>query len=867
MAEIEPAFTGVGQAAGIETWRIEKLKPVKQPKTNGKFYTGDSYILLVTTVDKNNKKSYKIHFWLGNETSQDESGVAAYKTVELDDSLGGSAQQFREIQGNESALFLSYFKSTGGIEYLPGGIESGFRKVERDVYQPRLLWLKGARTVRVTEVPLSNKSLNKGDVFILDLGLEIYIFNGPLSNRKEKSKGVEVASRIDSDERSGRAHIIHLEDDIQNSVFWDTLGGYINPDHLPAGESDDIVKDIKITPTLYKLVSGEFVSVTLPGGKLEKDLLTSEDIFLVHASKIYLWIGSGAELTAKREATANGVKYIKNNGLPASTALERISQGVETNSFKAEFTKWEVVVNLKSGVASMQADQNIDVAALLAKKAEEDKPFDDGSGNLDIWVVNDFQLVDVHPSKYGQFYGGDSYVILYTYIKNKKTEYVIYFWLGDKSSTDEKGAAALLTKEKSDALGGRITQIRVTQGKEPAHFRQLFKGNSIVHAGGKASGFNRIGGQQDNDSYDTDGVALFRIKGSNPLNCQAVQVSEIASELNGEDCFVLVTPPAVYVWAGNGSNSEEQATALSVGSILANDYNGSSGRVIEQLSEGQEPAAFWEALGGHSDYPAVAPGEPLPKDSRLFTCSNATGSFKVEEVFDFEQEDLVEEDVMLLDTFTTLFVWIGSQANDSEKTKSVAFANKYIADANDGRDPNCPVILVYSGQEPHLFTCKFIVWDHALAAQNQFSDPYQAKLNALQKTKGVTASAPPSGVSSLKPTSAVASSPAPASASSGPSWANKNSATLSPTAAKLYGAEAAPASAPTPVPASSKTSVTSFASFEDVKAGNVPGMDFANRELYLDDETFKAKLGMDKAAFAALPKWKRDAKKKELGIF
>ena len=55
---------------------------------------------------------------------------------------------------------------------------------------------------------------------------------------------------------------------------------------------------------------------------------------------------------------------------------------------------------------------------------------DDGTGNMKIWRIEDFDMVALDERLYGQFFGGDSYVILYTYNVNRKENYIVYFWQG-----------------------------------------------------------------------------------------------------------------------------------------------------------------------------------------------------------------------------------------------------------------------------------------------------------------------------------------------------------------------------------------------------------------------------------------------------
>jgi advillin len=545
--------------------------------------------------------------------------------------------QFREVQGHESDQFLSYFKNTGGISYETGGIQSGFKKVEKDVYTTRLLHCKGKRTVRVTEVPVAVSSLNKGDVFILDKGLSLFIFNGPTANKFEKAKGIDVASKLNSDERGGRAQILLLDDDPKNNDFWSAFGGYKDPASLPEGPDDATVDTKTAQRQIFKIsdASGkmEFISVTPADGKLVKETLDTNDCFLVAGAsgKIFLWIGKKSNANEKKEATHSAVTYLTQNGLPAHTAIERVSEGCETAAFKGEFTRWDppasfgMKVSDKPNSSANESPEN--VKDVLSRATAEDTPVDDGKGKLQVWVIKDFKKEPVDQANYGEFYSGDSYILLYTYMKGRSEEYIIYYWLGNNSTNDEKGAAALLSVELDDSMGGKPVQVRVVQGKEPGHFRQLFQGKMIVYQGGNDSGFSKAGGHSALAEE-----ALFHVRGTSALNTVALQVGTAASSLNSQDSFVLVTGNQVFVWSGVGSNEAEQAVAMNVGTILAARYKGKAGRAVVQVKEGSESEEFWAALGGKGDYASVGEGHAMPRDARLFSASTATGRFHVEPV-------------------------------------------------------------------------------------------------------------------------------------------------------------------------------------------------------------------------------------------
>lgn len=80
------------------------------------------------------------------------------------------------------------------------------------------------------------------------------------------------------------------------------------------------------------------------------------------------------------------------------------------------------------------------------------------------------------------------------------------------------------------------------------------------------------------------------------------------------------------------------------------------------------------------------------------------GYFTVEEIVDFQQTDLIEDDVMLLDAGDTIFLWIGEQSNDEERKFSRNLVAEYMKTDPSQRDEDTPLIIIKQGYEPPNFT-------------------------------------------------------------------------------------------------------------------------------------------------------------------
>jgi len=255
-------------------------------------------------------------------------------------------------------------------------------------------------------------------------------------------------------------------------------------------------------------------------------------------------------------------------------------------------------------------------------------------------------------------------------------------------------------------------------------------------------------------------------------------------------------------------------------------------RAVVAVEEGKEPEAFWTGVKGRGEYASDKELVLGAREPRLFHCSTNGGHFHVEEIFNFSQDDLIDDDVMILDTYTEVFVWVGNKSSREEKDTALTTALDFVTKAPDGRSADTPIYKVTPGGEPPNFTCHFLGWN---PARIMAEDPYA---DAMMKLKG------------------------------GPKTESKSP--LGSPKAESKGAPVKTAPAKAEVVTRESVGYLDWSknvfTVDQLKAG-VPNSDPANKPLYLADSVFTAMFKMSKQDFIKLPKWKADAEKKKVGLF
>ncbi|KAG8172315.1 hypothetical protein JTE90_012020 [Oedothorax gibbosus] len=131
---------------------------------------------------------------------------------------------------------------------------------------------------------------------------------------------------------------------------------------------------------------------------------------------------------------------------------------------------------------------------------------------------------------------------------------------------------------------------------------------------------------------------------------------------------------------------------------------------LQVLNEGEEPENFfWVALGGHKPYDKDA---KFMNHTRLFRCSNEKGYFSIsEKCSDFCQDDLADDDIMILDNGTQVFIWVGAKYSEVEIKLAYKSAQVYVQSLR-AKQPDQPrkLMLTLKGKESKRFTKCFHGW-------------------------------------------------------------------------------------------------------------------------------------------------------------
>lgn len=525
-----------GTIPGLTVWEIENFLPNKiNEVAHGKFYEGDCYIILKTSMI-DTQLDWEIYFWIGNNATLDKKACSAIHAVNLRNFLGARCRTIREEQGDESDEFLALFDKD--IVYIEGGRTStGFYTIEDSGYVTRLYCvLTDENVIFLEPCDLSYEALNPANVYILDFGLKLFLWHGKRSRNTLKSKARLMAEKINKNDRKNKAEIITEPEDGESEDFLQVLGIQDKKDKPKTKPAlFDYTQWKPVKPRLYQVQLGmgylEMPQVDVPGGKLVHTLLNSKNVYILDCnSDLFVWFGKKSTRLVRAAAIKLSQELFNMITRPDFALITRVQEGTESQVFKCKFTGWDEVIPVdftrtaqsvartgadlarwakkqetKADLAALFMPRQLPMTVLEAQQLAEDWNYDLDA--MEAFVLEGKKFIRLPEEELGVFYTNECYVFLCRYcipvdddvaedgqenpgdgkqgpIPDDEIQCVVYFWQGrDAGNMGWLTFTFTLQKKFKAMFGEELEVVRIHQQQENLKFMSHFKGKFVIKLG------------------------------------------------------------------------------------------------------------------------------------------------------------------------------------------------------------------------------------------------------------------------------------------------------------------------------------------------------------------------------------------------
>ncbi|KAM7256651.1 hypothetical protein ACFE04_012392 [Oxalis oulophora] len=371
--------------------------------------------------------------------------------------------------------------------------------------------------------------------------------------------------------------------------------------------------------------------------------------------------------------------------------------------------------------------------AFYAKDIDPEFRGTGANAGLEIWCIENNQLVRVPKSSQGRFYSGSAYIVLNTKLpKDGPPEHYIHYWLGKDADEMEAKMASDKALELDAALGSCTVQVRDVQGTESERFLSYFKPCVIPVEGVYSS-------QSGNKSAATYKVTMLACKGEHVVHVKEVPFSR--SSLNHNDVFILDTASKIFLFSGSTSTIQERAKALEVVQyIKENKHNGNcdvatieDGKFVGDADVGE----FWSFFGGYAPIPKDSPSsDQNQSDSPSVKLFWITLQGKLSETGTglLSKEMLEKNKCYMVDCASEIFVWLGRHTSVTERKTSIAAVEDFLR--KEDRSVGTHLTVITEGLETTIFRSYFDNWPQTV--ELKLYEEGKEKVAAIFKHQGYT---------------------------------------------------------------------------------------------------------------------------------